>query len=69
MEKYGIMRDAMDNSKASIIVKFDRNKNFLGAEPDMVSDISGVNHQDGNNKFSPDTTNSVQTINIVLPRN
>jgi hypothetical protein len=42
-EKYGIMRDAMDNSKASIAVKFDRNKNFLGAEPDVVFDISGAN--------------------------
>jgi hypothetical protein len=39
-EKYGIIRDAMDNSKASIFVKFDRNKNFLGAEPDVVFDIS-----------------------------
>jgi hypothetical protein len=40
-EKYGIMRDAMDNSKASMFLKFDRNKNFLGAEPDVVFDISG----------------------------
>lgn len=47
-EKYRIVRDAMDNSKASIVVKFDRNKNFLGAEPDVVFDISEANYQDGN---------------------
>jgi hypothetical protein len=47
-ENYGIVRDAMANSKASIVVKFDRNKNFLGADPDVVFDISGAKHQDGN---------------------
>lgn len=53
-EKYGIVRDAMDNSETSIVVKFDRNKNFLGADPDVVFDISGAKHQDGMyNKFSP----------------
>ena len=37
---------AMDKSKASIFVKFDGNKNFLGADPDVVFDISGANHLD-----------------------
>lgn len=47
-EKYGIVTDAMDNSKASIVVKFDRDKNFLGADPDVVFDISGANPRDRN---------------------
>ena len=51
-EKYGIVRDAMDKSKASILVKFDGNNNFLGADPDVCDqtghDNSGANHQDGN---------------------
>jgi hypothetical protein len=47
-EKYGIVIHAMDNSKASISVKFDRNKNFLGADPDTVFNNSEANHQDTN---------------------
>jgi hypothetical protein len=35
-EKYGIVKDAMDKSKASIFVKFDGNKKFLGADPDVL---------------------------------
>ena len=47
-EKYGLVRDAMNKSKASISVKFDGNKTFLGPDPDAVFDISGANHQDRN---------------------
>jgi hypothetical protein len=51
-EKYGTVRDAMNKSKASIFVKFDRNKNFLGADPDVhdqtAYDNSGANHIDTN---------------------
>ena len=51
-EKYGIVRDAMDKSKASIFVKFDRNNRFLSADPDVYDqtayDNSGANHQDTN---------------------
>ena len=47
-EKYRMMRDAMDKSKASIFVKFDENKIFVRADPDMVFDISGANHRDRN---------------------
>ncbi|MGC2572770.1 MAG: hypothetical protein WA364_14760 [Candidatus Nitrosopolaris sp.] len=39
-QKYGIVRDAMKNSKASIFVKFDLNKNFLGANPDVYDQTS-----------------------------
>ena len=42
----------MDNSKASISAKFDRDKNFLGADPDLhdqtAYDNSGANHLDIN---------------------
>ncbi|MGB8934201.1 MAG: hypothetical protein WCC17_03735 [Candidatus Nitrosopolaris sp.] len=38
----------MDKSKASIFVKFDENKKFLGADPDVVFDIPGSNHRDRN---------------------
>ncbi|MGB6527536.1 MAG: hypothetical protein WBF33_05455 [Candidatus Nitrosopolaris sp.] len=34
-EKYAMVRDAMDRSKASIFVKFDENRNFLRADPDV----------------------------------
>ena len=34
-EKYAMVQDAMDKSKASIFVKFDGNKKFLGADPDV----------------------------------
>ena len=48
-EKYAMVRDAMKKSKASIFVKFDRNNNFLGADPDVhnktVFDNSGANNQ------------------------
>lgn len=47
-ERYGMVRDAMDKSKASIFVKFDENKKFLGADPDVVFDIPGSNHRDRN---------------------
>jgi hypothetical protein len=51
-EKYRMVRNAMDKSKASIFVKFDRNNRFLSADPDVYNeipfDISGANHQDGN---------------------
>lgn len=30
-----MVRDAMDRSKASIFVKFDENRNFLRADPDV----------------------------------
>jgi hypothetical protein len=43
-EKYAMVQDAMDKSKASIFVKFDGNKKFLGADPD-VFDNSEYNHQ------------------------
>ncbi|MGC2570398.1 MAG: hypothetical protein WA364_02720 [Candidatus Nitrosopolaris sp.] len=48
VDKYEMVRDAMDNSKASIFVKFDGNKNFLGANPDVVFDIPAANHRDRN---------------------
>jgi hypothetical protein len=47
-EKYAMVRDAMKKSKTSIFVKFDRNNNFLGADPDVyykTIDNSGANHQ------------------------
>jgi hypothetical protein len=34
-EEYGMVKDAMDKSKASISLKFDGNKKFLGADPDV----------------------------------
>jgi hypothetical protein len=31
-----MVKDAMDKSKASISLKFDGNKKFLGADPDVL---------------------------------
>jgi K+/H+ antiporter YhaU regulatory subunit KhtT len=50
-EKYRVVTDAMDKSKASILVKFDRTNRFLSADPDVYNGIPfdlGANHQDGN---------------------
>jgi hypothetical protein len=38
-EKYGIITDVMDKSKASILVKFDGNNRFLSADPDVYNEI------------------------------
>jgi hypothetical protein len=68
-EKYGIVRGAMDNSKASIFVKFDLNKNFLGADPDVVFDISGANHQDGNvQQIQSDDVAFAETKEMMIAR-
>lgn len=57
-EKYGIVRDAMDNSKASIFIKFDRNKNFLDADPDVCNETAFANSKANNQDIN--VTNSVR---------
>jgi hypothetical protein len=50
-EKYRVVRNAMDKSEGSILVKFDGNNRFLSADPDEYNGVpfdSGANHQDGN---------------------
>ncbi|MGA9151703.1 MAG: hypothetical protein WBZ36_14090 [Candidatus Nitrosopolaris sp.] len=51
-DKYEMVRDAMNKSKTSILVRFDENNRFLSADPDVCSQIvfdnSEDNHQDGN---------------------